>query len=199
MSTKSNILKDHLTVYYLCIIILLCAVMFSPYLSDGIHLIFYWIVAMLTPSLVSKDSKVYTKYLALISISIAGGLFFSTSLIYYIQQSGVFNFIFMLVLLSFIYIFFIRLHVRNLVKLSSKIIVFFIWSVSVLTCINLFIPITSLIQLVLLAVGLVYFNAHLVTQIEAIEDGEITYNQIPLQIDRLLISSFIVYLIVFYI
>lgn len=199
MSTKSNILKDHLTVYYLCIIILLCAVMFSHYLPEGTHLIFYWIVAMLAPSLVSKDSKVYTKYLALISISIAGGLFFSTSLIYYIQQSGVFNFIFMLVLLSFIYIFFIRLHVRSLVKLSSKIIVFFIWSVSVLTCINLFIPITSLIQLVLLAVGLVYFNAHLVTQIEAIEDGEITYNQIPLQIDRLLISSFIVYLIVFYI
>ena len=199
MSTKSNILKDHLTVYYLCIIILLCAVMFSHYLPEGTHLFFYWIVAMLTPSLVSKDSKVYTKYLALISISIAGGLFFSTSLIYYIQQSGVFNFIFMLVLLSFIYIFFIRLHVRSLVKLSSKIIVFFIWSVSVLTCINLFIPITSLIQLVLLAVGLVYFNAHLVTQIEAIEDGEITYNQIPLQIDRLLISSFIVYLIVFYI
>lgn len=199
MPTKSNILKDHLTVYYLCVIILLCSVIVSPYLAEGTHLIFYWLVAMLAPSLVSKDSKVYTKYLALISISIAGGLFFSTSLIYYIQQSGVFNFIFMLVLLSFIYIFFIRLHVRSLVKLSSKIIVFFIWSVSVLTCINLFIPITSLIQLVLLAVGLVYFNAHLVTQIEAIEDGEITYNQIPLQIDRLLISSFIVYLIVFYI
>ena len=199
MTTKSNLLKDHLTVYYLCVIISLCAVMFSPYLSEGTHLLLYWIMAVLSTNLVSKDSKIYLKYLALISVSIAGGLFFSTSLIYYIQQSGVFNFIFMLVLLSFIYIFFIRLHVRSLVKLSSKIIVFFIWSVSVLTCINLFIPITSLIQLVLLAVGLVYFNAHLVTQIEAIEDGEITYNQIPLQIDRLLISSFIVYLIVFYI
>lgn len=199
MTTKSNLLKDHLTVYYLCVIISLCAVMFSPYLSEGTHLLLYWIMAVLSTNLVSKDSKIYLKYLALISVSIAGGLFFSTSLIYYMQQSGIYNFIFMLAVLSFIYIFFIRLYVRKIVKLSSKIIVFSIWSVTVLMCINLFIPITSLIQFVLLGVGLAYFNAHLVTQIEAIEDGEITYNQIPIQIDRLLISSFLVYLIVFYI